>query len=79
VVPVGVGGSGGVPPPVGAWDVEEAAASRRLEAAAMSGRWRRRRRPAVATLMSARGELGAMDYDFYFSFDLILTPSKNNA
>jgi hypothetical protein len=29
VVHVGVGGSGGVPPPVGAWDVEEAAASRR--------------------------------------------------
>jgi hypothetical protein len=24
VVPVGVGGSGGVPSPVGAWDVEEA-------------------------------------------------------
>jgi hypothetical protein len=67
---------------VGAWDVEEAAASRRWRQPRRLGggggggqRWR----PAVATLMSARGELGAMDYDFYFSFDLILTPSKNNA
>jgi hypothetical protein len=35
VVPDGIGGGGGVPTPMGAWDVEEAAAYRRW-------RWQRR-------------------------------------
>jgi hypothetical protein len=79
VVPVRVGGSGGVLPPVGARDVEPWRRRRRLgdgggsdvlevEATAAGGV--RRRRPVLATLMLARGELGAMDSEFYFSFGL---------